>query len=42
LIDYGNETYHFEYNDFACKVKKDEFQYVWMVTKVAFYEGLRR
>jgi hypothetical protein len=28
LIDYGNETYHFEYNDFACKVKKDEFQYV--------------
>lgn len=28
LIDYGNNTYHFEHNDFACKVMKHEIKFI--------------
>jgi hypothetical protein len=28
LKDYGDGFYHFEYNDFACKVKYDEVKIV--------------
>lgn len=28
LLDYGNGTYHFENNDFACRVSKDEIEFL--------------